>query len=133
MSEDKKILATPKIRKFARQLGVNIDQIQGTERKGRITEENVKNFVNNKLNKKKIFHEKNNEKKFQNEFDHSDFGDIEIKEIPRVKKIAAPHLVNSWTSIPHVTHHDEADITELEEFRTSLTDVYTGEKKKLHH
>ena len=45
MSEDKKILATPKIRKFARQLGVNIDQIQGTERKGRITEENVKNFV----------------------------------------------------------------------------------------
>tara|TARA_Y100000590_G_scaffold432128_1_gene547797 strand:- start:318 stop:1241 length:924 start_codon:yes stop_codon:yes gene_type:complete len=131
MSEDKKILATPKIRKFARQLGVNIDQIQGTERKGRITEENVKNFVNNKLNKKKNFHEKNNEKKFQNEFDHSDFGDIEIKEIPRVKKIAAPHLVNSWTTIPHVTHHDEADITELEEFRSSLTDINTGEKKKI--
>ena len=130
MSEDKKILATPKIRKFARQLGVNIDQIQGTERKGRITEENVKNFVNNKLNKEKNFNEKNNKKKFQNEFDHSDFGDIEIKEIPRVKKIAAPHLVNSWTSIPHVTHHDEADITELEEFRSSLTDINTGEKKK---
>ena len=38
--------------------------------------------------------------------------------------------MNSWTKIPHVTNHDEADITELEEFRTSLTDIYTGEKKK---
>jgi len=39
--------------------------------------------------------------------------------------------MNSWTNIPHVTNHDEADITELEEFRTSLTDIYTGEKKKI--
>ena len=50
--------------------------------------------------------------------------------MPRVKKIAAPHLSNSWIKIPHVTHHDEADITELELFRSSLTDVNTGHKKK---
>ena len=40
-------------------------------------------------------------------------------------------LVNSWTTIPHVTNHDEADITEMEDFRNSLTDIYTGEKKKI--
>ena len=51
--------------------------------------------------------------------------------IPRVKKLAAPHLVNSWKTIPHVTHHDEADITEMEEFRNSLTDTFTGERKKI--
>ena len=56
---------------------------------------------------------------------------MEIKDIPRVKKLAAPHLVNSWTSIPHVTNHDEADITEMENFRNSLKDLYTGEKKKI--
>ena len=51
--------------------------------------------------------------------------------MPRVKKIAATYLINSWRTIPHVTNHDEADITEIEEFRNSLTDIYTGEKKKI--
>ena len=53
--------------------------------------------------------------------------------MPRVKKLASTYLVNSWTIIPHVTNHDEADITEMENFRTSLTDIYTGKKKKLPH
>ena len=125
MSEDKKIFTTPNVRKFARELGANIDEIKGTERKGRITHEDVKNFVNNQLNKS------NQLGNLKIEFNHSDFGEVEIKEIPRVKKLAAPHLVNSWQTIPHVTHHDEADVTELEEFRTSLTDINTGEKKKM--
>ena len=119
------ISASPKVRKFARELGANIDQIQGSERKGRISEEDVKNFVNNKLNQSKDTIES------KMEFNHSDFGEVEIKDIPRVKKIAAPQLVNSWKTIPHVTHHDEADISELEEFRSSLTDINTGEKKKM--
>jgi len=67
-----------------------------------------------------------NADKIKNEYNHSDFGEIEIKDIPRVKKIATPYLVNSWTTIPHVTHHDEADITEMEEFRNSITDTFTG-------
>ena len=125
MSEDKKVYTTPKIRKFARELGANINLIQGTERKGRITKDDVKKFVNNQLSDSKQL------EKPKNEFNHSDFGEIEIKEIPRVKKISAPHLVNSWQTIPHVTHHDEADITELEEFRISLTDINTGKKKKI--
>ena len=126
MSE-KKIFATPKVRKFARELGANVSEIKGTERKGRITEDDVKNYISNKLDTKVS---KFSEKKII-EFNHSEFGEIEIKDIPRVKKIAAPHLVNSWKTIPHVTHHDEADITEMDEFRNSLTDNFTGEKKKI--
>ena len=132
MSKDKKIFTTPKVRKFARELGANISLIEGSERKGRITEEDVKNFVNEKLNQSKNINQNSREsKKIESEFNHSDFGEVEVKDIPRVKKIAAPHLVNSWTRIPHVTHHDEADVTELEQFRTSLTDIDTGKVKKI--
>ena len=132
MSKDKKIFTTPKVRKFARELGANISLIEGSERKGRITEEDVKNFVNEKLNQSKNINQNSREsKKIESEFNHSDFGEVEVKDIPRVKKIAAPHLVNSWTRIPHVTHHDEADVTELEQFRTSLTDIDTGKPKKI--
>ena len=132
MSEDKKIFASPKVRKFARELGANVSQIKGTERKGRITEEDIKNFISNQLSKPKNLTENDqSSNKIKSEFNHSDFGEIEIKDVPRVKKLAAPHLVNSWKTIPHVTHHDEADITEMEEFRNSLTDTFTGERKKI--
>ena len=132
MTEDKKIFATPKVRKFARELGANVSQIKGTERKGRITEEDVKTFVSNQLKESKNIEVDNqSSEKIKNEYNHSDFGEIEIKDVPRVKKIAALHLINSWKTIPHVTHHDEADITEMEEFRNSLTDTFTGEKKKI--
>ena len=132
MSEDKKIFASPKVRKFARELGANVSQIKGTERKGRITEEDIKNFISNQLNETKNFTEnEQSSNKVKSEFNHSDFGEIEIKDVPRVKKLAAPHLVNSWKTIPHVTHHDEADISEMEEFRNSLTDTFTGERKKI--
>ena len=119
--------ASPKTRKFARELGVNIDQISGSERLGRVLESDIKTFVSSKLNKSK----EQQETKIKNEYSHSDFGKIEIKDIPRVKKLASKYLVNSWTTIPHVTNHDEADITEMEDFRNSLTDMYTGEKKKI--
>ena len=132
MTENKKIFTSPKVRKFARELGANINQIEGTERKGRISENDVKNYINNELNKSKSPNENLKlSKKIKNEFNHSDFGEVEIKDIPRVKRIAAPHLVNSWSTIPHVTHHDEADITEMEDFRNSLVDIFTREKKKI--
>ena len=132
MTEDKKIFTTPKVRRFARELGANVSLIEGTERKGRITEEDVKKFISNQLKEPKNTKEESQPlDKIKNEYNHSDFGEVEIKEVPRVKRIAAPHLVNSWKNIPHVTHHDEADITEMEEFRSSLTDSFTGEKKKI--
>jgi pyruvate dehydrogenase E2 component (dihydrolipoamide acetyltransferase) len=132
MTEDKKIFTTPKVRKFARELGAKVSQIKGTERKGRITEEDVKKFINNQLKVSSNIKEDNQpSEKIKNEYNHSDFGEVEIKDITRVKKLAAPYLVNSWKNIPHVTHHDEADITEMEEFRSALTDSFTGEKKKI--
>ncbi len=132
MTEDKKIFATPKVRRFARELGANVSLIEGTERKGRITEEDVKNFINNQLKESEKKKENTKEiDKIKNQYNHSEFGEVEIKEVPRVKRIAVPHLVNSWKNIPHVTHHDEADITEMEEFRISLTDSFTGERKKI--
>ena len=122
--------ASPKVRKFARELGVDINKILGSESGGRIVEEDIKNFVSLNINKK-TYHEEDMKKKIQSEFEHSDFGEIEIKDISRVKKLASAYLINSWTTIPHVTNHDEVDITEMENFRTSLTDIYTGEKMKI--
>ena len=122
--------ASPKVRKFARELGVNINEIVGSERQGRIVEDDVKNFISSKINKAPDKTELQ-PKKIVSEFSHSDFGEIEVKDMPRVKKLASTYLVNSWTTIPHVTNHDEADITEMEDFRTSLTDMYTGERKKI--
>ena len=123
-------VASPKVRKFARELGVDINEINGSQRQGRVIENDIKNFISSKINQ--LSEEKETEPKIiTSEFSHSDFGEVEIKDIPRVKKIASTYLVNSWTTIPHVTNHDEADITEMEDFRTSLTDMYTGERKKI--
>ena len=122
--------ASPKVRKFARELGVDINQVVGSERKGRVIESDVKLFVASRSNNTSNNETKNNEK-IKQDYAHSEFGEVEIKDIPRVKKLSSKYLMNSWTNIPHVTNHDEADITELEEFRKSLTDIYTGEKKKI--
>ena len=122
--------ASPKTRKFARELGVDINQVFGSEKDGRVIEDDIKKFVSSKpKNINEIKESKSN--KIKNEFEHSDFGAIEVKSIPRVKKLASTYLVNSWSTIPHVTNHDEADITEMENFRGSLTDIYTGEKMKI--
>jgi len=122
--------ASPKVRKFARELGVNINEIHGSQRQGRVIENDIKEFIFSNINQSAETKEVQ-PKKIISEFSHSDFGEVEVKEIPRVKKLASTYLINSWTTIPHVTNHDEADITEMENFRTSLTDMYTGERKKI--
>ena len=122
--------ASPKVRKFARELGADINKINGSQRQGRVVESDVKNFISSKINKP-LETKETKPKKIKIEFSHSDFGEVEVKDMPRIKKLASIYLVNSWTTIPHVTNHDEADITEMEDFRISLTDIYTGEKKKI--
>ena len=117
--------ASPKVRKFARELGANIVEIPGSQRGGRVSEADVKNFVRSQVTVSggKV------EKKVQlEEYPHEEFGEIELKDIPRVKRLSGPQLVRSWTEIPHVTQHDEIDITEMEQFRSSLFDYYSGEK-----
>ena len=128
MSEKKEIIsASPKVRKFARELGANLHLIDGSQREGRVTEDDIRLFVKESLSKKVL----QKKEVATQEYDHSEFGEIDVQPIPRIKKIAIPHLQKSWNKIPHVTHHDEADITEMEEFRKSLKDSYTGEKIKI--
>ena len=122
--------ASPKVRKFARELGIDISKVAGSERQGRVTESDVKLFIASKSNES-VKNENRNYETIKQEYSHAEFGKIEIKDIPRVKRLSSKYLMNSWNNIPHVTNHDEADITELEEFRTSLTDIYSGEKKKI--
>jgi pyruvate dehydrogenase E2 component (dihydrolipoamide acetyltransferase) len=123
---DKKVIvsASPKVRKLAREFGADIFQIQGSQREGRVSEEDIKSFIKESISgtveKKQSI--------ITDQHEHSEFGEVEIKPIPRLKKIAGPHLQKSWSEIPHVTQHDEADITEMEKFRKSLRDLYTGEK-----
>ena len=118
------ISASPKTRKFARELGANLQLIKGTQREGRINESDIKTFVKESLSEKIL----NKKKIINQEYHYSEFGEIDEQPIPRIKKIAGPHLQKSWSEIPHVTQHDEADITEMETFRKSLRDLYSGEK-----
>ncbi len=120
--------ASPKVRKFARELGANIVKIPGSQRAGRVTEEDVKNFVRSQVS---VNQGKIEKKVYKDEYPHEAFGQVEVKDLPRVKKLSGPHLVRSWTEIPHVTQHDEIDITEMEQFRSSLIDHYTGERIRI--
>jgi len=125
MSDKKEIVsASPKVRKLAREFGANIYEIKGSQREGRVSEDDVKTFIKESISGRV-------EKKLAiktEHYEHSEFGEVSVKDIPRLKKIAGPHLQKSWSEIPHVTQHDEADITEMEKFRKSLRDLYTGEK-----
>ena len=125
MKRKKTKLASPKVRKFARELGTNIIKIKGSQRSGRISEEDVKNFVKKQFSDSQT---KEGKEIATNDYNHDEFGQIEIKDLPRIKKISSKQLIKSWTEIPHVTQHDEIDITEMEDFRNSLRDLYTGEK-----
>ena len=128
VGEDHVSSASPKVRKFARELGTNIVEIPGSQRAGRVTEDDVKKFVRSQVT---VNQGKVEKKIYKNEYPHEVFGKVEVKDLSRVKKLSGPQLVRSWTEIPHVTQHDEIDITEMEQFRTSLIDHHTGEKIKI--
>ena len=123
--------ASPKVRKFARELGADVSKIPGTQRSGRVSEDDIKNFIRSQVTVSHGEIQKKETTKHVEEYSHEEFGEITVKDIPRVKKLSGPHLVRSWTEIPHVTQHEEIDITEMEQFRSSLYDYYTGEKIKV--
>jgi pyruvate dehydrogenase E2 component (dihydrolipoamide acetyltransferase) len=118
------INASPKARKFARELGASLDSIKGSQRDGRINENDIRTHIKESLSNKVLRETKSKTPIY----DHSEFGEIDKQPIPRLKKIAGPLLQKAWNEIPHVTQHDEVDITEMETFRKSLRDLYTGEK-----
>jgi pyruvate dehydrogenase E2 component (dihydrolipoamide acetyltransferase) len=112
--------ASPAVRRFARELGVDLGQVKGSGRKGRILKDDVQGFVKQALTAGAAAPAAGG-LPFQlpaaPEVDFSRFGQIETKPLPRIKRISGAHLHRCWLSVPHVTQFDEADITELEAFR----------------
>jgi len=117
--------ASPNTLKFARELGVNINQLQGSGRGGRVKQGDIKDFIKNNQIK---HNDPKKSEKIDLPYDHSEFGKVDVQKIPRIKRLSGPHLVKAWNSIPHVTQHDEIDITEMEDFRKGLVDLNTREK-----
>ncbi len=119
--------ASPSIRKFARELGVNLRQVQGSGPKGRILTEDVQAYVKGALTGKTALAAAPAAKGGGldvlpwPDVDFAKFGPIELKARSRIKKLSAANLHRNWVMIPHVTQFDEADITELEAFRKSNT------------
>ncbi len=130
--------AGPSARKLARELGVDLSLVKGSGAKGRITKDDIKAFVKSAMQGgagkpaaagaslgggldllpwPKV--------------DFAKFGEIEVKELSRIKKISGQNLSRNWVVIPHVTVHDEADMTDLEEFRKQLNKEWEREGVKL--
>lgn len=116
--------ASPAIRRFARELGVDLAKVEGSGRKKRILREDVQGFVKRALSQpggSALGVEP------MPEIDYSEFGPIETQALTKINKLTGKNLHRNWVTVPHVTQFDEADITELEDFRKSLKDEY--EKK----
>lgn len=116
--------ASPSIRKFARELGVDLAKVSGSGQKGRITQEDVQSHVKTALAAPPATARAAGGSGIPPipAVDFSQFGEIETKPLARIRKISAAHLHRSWLNIPHVTQTDEADITELEAFRKEASD-----------
>lgn len=111
------VYAGPSVRRLARELEIELTRIKGTGEKGRITKDDVKRSIAMASGPPASGGSGIPEIPAQ---DFSKFGVIEIKPMSRLKRLAGPHLHRSWLNIPHVTHCDEADITELESYRKTL-------------
>ncbi len=115
--------ASPAVRRLARELGVDLARVVGTGRKGRILKDDVKRFVKEALAAPAppgAGAAPGGAIPAMPEVDHGRWGPVEEQPLGRIQRISGPHLHRAWLNVPHVTHHDEADITELEAFRRSL-------------
>ena len=116
--------ASPGVRRFARELGVDLGQITGTGPKSRILKEDIQAFVKRSMQGGGVSAQSGSGLGFNlpawPNVDFEKFGPVEKKTLSRIKKISGPALHRNWITIPHITQHDEVDITELEAFRKSL-------------
>ena len=132
--------ASPSIRKFARELGVDLARVPGTGPKGRITQQDVQNFVKGVMaagpaaaaapaqaggsgNGMQVL--------AWPSLDFSKFGPTETVALPRIKKISGPNLHRNWVMIPHVTHFEDADVTDLEQFRVDSNAALAKQKSNV--
>jgi pyruvate dehydrogenase E2 component (dihydrolipoamide acetyltransferase) len=122
--------ASPSIRRFARELGVDLAQVRGTGTKGRITEQDVKAFVKRLLTQGAAQAAGAALPRVP-QVDFAAFGPVERRPLSRIQKISGPRLHASWVNVPHVTQFDEADITEMEATRAQLKDDATARGIKL--
>jgi pyruvate dehydrogenase E2 component (dihydrolipoamide acetyltransferase) len=115
--------ASPGVRRFARELGVDLTRVTGSGIKGRISEDDVKAFVKKALAMPApLAAAAGAALPRVHDVDFAAFGPVEVKPLGRIQKISGARLQAAWVNIPHVTQHDEADITELEVLRGSLKD-----------
>lgn len=112
--------ASPAVRRFARELGADLAKIQGSGPKGRILKEDVQTYVKARLQRAEAPTTQVFALPEAPQVDFSQFGPIERLPLSRIQKLSAANLHRSWITIPHVTQHEEADVTELEAFRESL-------------
>ncbi|HGO7572850.1 TPA: dihydrolipoyllysine-residue acetyltransferase [Neisseria meningitidis] len=130
--------AGPSVRKLARELGVDLGQVKGTGLKGRIMGDDIKAFVKSVMQGGAAKPAAASASLGGGldllpwpKVDFSKFGNVEVKELSRIKKISGQNLSRNWVVIPHVTVHEEADMTELEEFRKQLNKEWEREGVKL--
>ncbi|MEJ2691877.1 MAG: dihydrolipoyllysine-residue acetyltransferase [Candidatus Thiodiazotropha sp.] len=111
--------ASPSVRRFARELGVDLQLVSGRGPKGRVTRDDVQSFVKRSLQTGQASRAAGSpfDLPAGPEVDYARFGEIETQPLNRIRKISGAHLHRSWLTVPHVTQFDEADITELEAFR----------------
>ncbi|MDI6748174.1 MAG: dihydrolipoyllysine-residue acetyltransferase [Rhodocyclaceae bacterium] len=122
--------ASPSVRRFARELGVNIVQVKGSGPKGRITQQDVQNFVKNVMSGAAAPAAPTATGAAGGgtglnllpwpQVDFAKFGPVDVKPLSRIKKISGPNLARNWVMIPAVTYHEDADITDLEALRVQL-------------
>mgnify|MGYP001202098887 CR=1 FL=1 len=113
--------ASPSVRKFARNLGVNLNLVKGTAPKNRIVAEDIEVYVKAELNKPRADDMGTHFAPIaMPDIDFSTFGSIETKPLSKIKKISGANLHRNWVTAPHVTQFDDADITDLEAFRKSM-------------
>ena len=125
--------ASPSIRRFARELGVDLSQVRGSGEKGRITKDDVQNFVKQSLAQPRGAATGGALPGLLPwpEVDFAKFGAVETKALSRIKKISGANLHRNWVMIPHVTQFEEADISEMEAFRKELGAEYAKQNIKI--
>jgi pyruvate dehydrogenase E2 component (dihydrolipoamide acetyltransferase) len=121
--------ASPAVRRLARELEVDLTRLKGSGEKGRITKEDVRAFLKGPVAPAAAAPAGGMGIPEIPAQDFSKFGPIETKPLARIKRISGPHLHRAWLNVPHVTHGDEADITEIDAYRRQLDDAGKADKK----
>ncbi len=117
---DGMVHAGPSIRRFARELGVDLSQLDGSGPNGRITREDVQGFVKTALERGTGAGPSFGGLPSWPKVDFAQYGEIERKPLSRIKRLSGPNLHRNWLQIPHITNYDEADVTSLEAFRNEV-------------